>query len=1000
MKPINLKFKGLGSYFGESCIDFGSLDDVFLICGETGSGKTTILDAMMFALYGESSGGERNELLNGHYTKKDGEAYSVFEFELSGRRYRFSRTFTPKARAEGWNEYQNCEYFDRDKQMWQPFFDNPRQKEVNAKAAELLGLTAEQFRQVVILPQGKFERLLTCPTKEKEELLRTLFGAERFTRISERLKKIADDEKKNIECEQIKIDADLSAAKLDSPEAADERAKEYQAELEEMKSAHTSAAAEKKRADDALSAGALLSEKFAELDRTEKALSELKERQPEYDRLAQQTDRLEREKAVLHEADNYRAAKEEHIRRKKASAEAGAALKAAEAGSSAAQKRLQEHKNDERENISRQEENIRLTGLRSVYAAAEPLRNETQNAYDLGMKLRTEYDNTDKKITDLKAAIEAANAKVQETEKNSDSVFNLKNELNDLEAAKKSSSEAGMLRGEREKLSAKANALADEIRLSEELEAHCQAECEKVRKAFIDGISSRLAAELAEGMPCPVCGSTHHPQKHTGAGSASDSDMKSAEGALRQATEKKARLLSEQSAAAQKISELDDRINALEADIPQSYSEEALAKTKAAYDTAYSEREKLPKMREELRLMNNDLSRLEQKYKDISARLTDARENYSSLKAQYKFACEQMDKDIHDTSALEKRISELKKLTDGYAAMSEKLSQEASLCAQRQAAAGIAYENAVVEEKNALEKSLSAKEAADRVLAENSLPSADEFIPDRENISRLPELNERLNKYRTALSETQRKQAELSGELSGKERPDISALKKLRDDADIRCNELDFSIRSTEENIRKLTRLAADCRKRTEELNARREIYAEQKEFADAMSGAKGISFTRYVLGVMLDMVTDEANNMLANMLDGTFRLVRSKEVSGGSKQGLDLMVESALAEHSASYSTAQLSGGEKFLISLVLGVALSTVVQSRFGGISIDAMFIDEGFGSLDPAALSDAVKVIYTIQGSRRKVGIISHVDKLKEEIPCCINVKKDRHGSSLSY
>ena len=96
----------------------------------------------------------------------------------------------------------------------------------------------------------------------------------------------------------------------------------------------------------------------------------------------------------------------------------------------------------------------------------------------------------------------------------------------------------------------------------------------------------------------------------------------------------------------------------------------------------------------------------------------------------------------------------------------------------------------------------------------------------------------------------------------------------------------------------------------------------------------------------------------------------------------------------------AQLSGGEKFLISLVLGVALSTVVQSRFGGISIDAMFIDEGFGSLDPAALADAVKVIYTIQGSRRKVGIISHVDKLKEEIPCCINVKKDRHGSSLSY
>ena len=323
-----------------------------------------------------------------------------------------------------------------------------------------------------------------------------------------------------------------------------------------------------------------------------------------------------------------------------------------------------------------------------------------------------------------------------------------------------------------------------------------------------------------------------------------------------------------------------------------------------------------------------------------------------------------------------------------------------SLCAQKLAAASTSHEAAVSEEKAAVQKLALAKEAAEKVLAENNLPPADEFVPDRENISRLPELNERLKQFVSALSDAAKRQEELSGELSGKERPDIASLKKLRDSADAKCSELDFNIRSTEENIKRLTDLAADCRKRMEALNARREIYARQREFADMMSGAKGISFTRYVLGVMLDMVTDEANNMLANMLDGTFRLVRSKEVGGGSKQGLDLMVESALAEHSASYPTAQLSGGEKFLISLVLGVALSTVVQSRFGGISIDAMFIDEGFGSLDPAALADAVKVIYTIQGSRRKVGIISHVDKLKEEIPCCINVKKDRHGSSLSY
>ena len=137
-------------------------------------------------------------------------------------------------------------------------------------------------------------------------------------------------------------------------------------------------------------------------------------------------------------------------------------------------------------------------------------------------------------------------------------------------------------------------------------------------------------------------------------------------------------------------------------------------------------------------------------------------------------------------------------------------------------------------------------------------------------------MNERLKQFVSALSDAAKRQEELSGELSGKERPDIASLKKLRDSADAKCSELDFNIRSTEENIKRLTDLAADCRKRMEALNARREIYARQREFADMMSGAKGISFTRYVLGVMLDMVTDEANNMLANIPRRSFRAARN----------------------------------------------------------------------------------------------------------------------------
>ncbi len=1000
LKPVNLKFKGLGSYFDECEIDFSALDSVFLISGETGSGKTTILDALTFALYGESSGGERESLRNSHYTKSDGEAYSVFVFELSGKLYRFSRTYTPKARAEGWDISQNCEHFDKASGEWLPFFDNPRKAEVNAKAQELLGLTAQQFRQVIILPQGKFERLLTCPTKEKEELLSTLFGADRYTEISERLKKNADEEKKAIDTAALEIAAALNADGFRSADEADNTVREL-SEKVLIKKKELSAASEKKKKLEKLSrSAAVLADKFSDLDEAEKKLAESTVQKPQFDSLKQRTELLLREKSVLAFTDNYSLALKEYDRRRRESELAKKTLKKAEENKNNAYESEKKHKAGEKENEERREKLIRLKGLEEVYKAAEPLKKETEQALQAGKKLRKERDDAAGRLEELKKALREKNSVCEAAETEAAKALGYLNELKKLEQAAELNRQSEEKEKELKAFSKELDEQEKKLKCAEKKADLCKDEYKSARKAFIDGVSCRLAENLSEGEPCPVCGSTSHPAKSISSGHFSEKEMDAAEKKLKDAENEISRISGRRLYLHDRISETAQTVGALKEKILPHFSKETLEGVKTAYERAAAEQERLPGIRREIKELNSLINGLDRTLTELNNTLTSAREDYSAKNAEYKNITNQMDKDIPDSETLIKKISELSALSEEYDKISAQISENILDAASGLSAAEQAVEKAADEEKTAAQKFSAARESAEKALAGNGLPCADEFVPDKAGIESLPRLQQSCDEFFAELSNRSKSCEKLRSELADKERPDMRAVEKQLDSADKECRTLEYEIRSSEEKADRLKKLSEQCRKQTAALDARRMIYAEQNEFAVLMSGAKGISFTRYVLGVMLDMVTDEANRMLSGMLGGTFRLVRSRDLSGRSKQGLDLMVENTLANNSASYMAAQLSGGEKFLISLVLGVALSAVVQSKFGGISIDAMFIDEGFGSLDPSALSDAVSVIGSISGSRQTVGIISHVEKLREEIPCCISVKKTRMGSSISY
>lgn len=1001
MKPVDLKFKGIGSYFGENEVDFSSLDSIFLICGETGAGKTTILDAMTLALYDESSGGERSELLNSHYRKDDGKAYSIFTFELNGKLYRFSRTYSPRPRAAGYESSQNCEYFDG--KAWIPFFDNPTKDGVNKKAAALLGLSAAQFRQVVILPQGKFEKLLTSSSEEKEAILKTLFGAEKYTKISEVLKVKAYDEKKRLEKERDILNASLTAEGFDSAEAADKAAAEINARLDELKKEYDAALCAKKAADKAAADGAVLLKMFEKLDKSIAEHERLMALKPDNDRLKMRIERLCRENAALADFNAFTAAFDEKKRRENRLEMSEKILEAAEKKLIAAQEAEKSHRDGAAENERIKTEIVRLEELRSVYENAEPMRAAADKAARLENELRSRAEDIGRQMGEMKAETERKSAAAAEIrEKYSKNLIPLYERMKSLEAADKSSRQLAEITLRISKSEKELADISAELEKASEEERQAKIGYEAAKKAFFAGISARMAAELSDGIPCPVCGSVHHPDKCSDlGGTVTETDLDTASEKLSAVSDRKNSLCVSIETVRGKIGELSEKSRELETEIRSAeYSEEIFAKAVSDYKKAAYENDRLEKLNREIQRLSDSCGELERSLAPVSEALEKAKAERIAQSAAYDIAKERMDKNIPSAEALMGRIEKLSCAAAAFDERLKELSERTVECAKAHSAAEGAKITAAEEFADAAERYRLAREKAEDTLLKNALPPADEFAPDMKGIGQLETMKARSDGFEAALKSAESGRKESERDTEGKNRPDTEALRKEAESADEKCRGIDFEIRSSEEKIKKINALAENYRKRDAELSAAEETNSRQVEFAEEMNGARGISFTRYVLGVMLDMVIDEANSILSGMLGGTFRLVRQQKLKANKKQGLDIMVENTLSDNCASYAAAQLSGGEKFIISLTLGVALSTVVQSRFGGISIDAMFIDEGFGSLDPSSLKDAVNMIFGISGTRRTIGIISHVEKLREEIPCCINVHKDRRGSRISY
>ena len=891
MKPLKLELQAFGPYVERQVVDFEKLSEkgMFLIKGSTGSGKTTLFDAITFALYGESTGevylakasgsGKagrigRNDLEDWRCTQApaDMTTYVSFSFESHGHRYVFRRSLVPK-RVNMAALYEAGE-IDEDGNVI-PFFSNPKQNDLNSKAEELIGLTKDQFRQVVFLPQGQFERFLIAPSDDKEVILRKIFGTETWSEYAAAFYESAASRLDGFKEEKKEIDMSLADAGVSSLEELEGLIRTYESEKKKAEEDHEKFEGEKKQAD--LNRDIQLAERFRPLHELEKTRERLEQKKQETDEKRAAYAAAEKAESLRAVFEEHEKAEGEHERRKQALAGSREALPAAEDAEKKAREAMEEH----RENSPVDE----ILNKKAGYEAKKPL-----------------YE----RYGEIEAAYEAASEAQKEAEIEAKKAEQLKDD------AAGSAKEA-------------MTAFSEADRIAREY-----------RESYFEGIYGEIADGLIEGEECPVCGSTVHPAPAA----------KSPESVSREDVDRKEK----------------DRESAKKLWDRKEESKEAAAKEwerrRALLET---EEKRLASAETELEGASENLI---PEIKDAEALLKEI-ERCDTEISGYRDKSKELD---------EKHGAALKKLTE----LRQKIKQDEE---ETQAAAG-----ALEAASAGLEKALSAKGYVDAASAKADLR------PDDERRA----MHQEIVEYETQCRDNAAALEEKRKELEEQTEPDSSAFGERQKEITAEQNEFREKHSVLCSRIEDLSRKKEILEKKSEHyLSGIGEAESDWR-FAKTLRGDSGIGIQRYVLAVMFEQVIGYANEMLASVHGGRYRLCRTDERGSGTKRGLELKVHDNRSPEQDGRSVSMLSGGEKFLVSLALSIGMSTVAQKT--GVQIEALFIDEGFGTLDESSIADAMMVLESVRKSSGMIGIISHVRLLESVITTHIDVVKTEKGSYI--
>ena len=928
MRPLRLTLSAFGPYAAETTLDLEKLGrgGLYLITGDTGAGKTTIFDAITYALYDHSSSGIREgSMLRCKYADDKTPTFVELEFEVHGVRYMVRRNpeyQRPKTRGEGMTTEK------ADATLTYPDDRPPvtKAKDVTAAVQEIIGLDYNQFSQIVLIAQGQFTKLLNASTEERSRIFRKLFRTQRYAQLQERLQAEAAALNQQRTAQNAKLDSLLGGLQFapDDPDAEALRAlcaqtvPETALTLLDALTARQAAALEE--------AGTALQTTEAQLDKVQQQLGAAAQAQ----RLAQQLTARQAELAAARPAlDAARAEADRH-------AGDAAQLDALTAQVTQAQSAL------------------------AAYDALDALCRQQTEARDAARLAAAQAHKRRTQLDSLNAALAAAETELSALADADTRLLALQTRSTQLAQRGEALAKLEQRLAECQHQAKRAHKAQESYRAAAAAQDEARTRQNTLERAFLDAQAGLLAESLTEGTPCPVCGSTHHPARallpHTAPTQAQVE-------AARQAAAAADRQAQTASAAAQ---------SALAA------ANEAKISLRRDAETLLPERFTAPEGTVPLTfaLMTNVLA-------EETAALQTAQADCAAQ-------CRQAEADCHRKAQLE---ADRQNKTRQRPAL-EQAAAEADRSAAAQNASADALEGQIAERRAALPypRRADAQAALDKLEADRSALRTGMDTAQR----RLKQAEQTVAAAEAAVDALTAQQTAAQKELPARSAEELTAqqteLTAARETLRSREKQLSAQLLPNRKTAAQY-RAAAEARQTLE--SRWQWVSALAATAGGTLTSKQKIKLEAYIQMNYLDRILRYANTRLMQMTAGQYELERIGAENQRSQSGLDLGVIDHYNGTRRSVKT--LSGGESFKASLALALGLSDEVQSSAGGIRLDTLFLDEGFGSLDEESLELAIRVLSGLTEGDRLVGIISHVGALKDRIDRQVVVHKARTGGS---
>lgn len=1022
MRPIQLIMTAFGPYKQKEVIDFDDLGEhrIFAISGNTGAGKTTIFDAICYVLYGEASGEERSDTSMLRSQFADDNVYTSVEltFQLKGKRYEIKRQLGHKKQGNKTITGHAVELYEVIDEEKVPAVDRFHVTDVNKKVEDLIGLSKHQFSQIVMLPQGEFRKLLTSETENKEEILRRIFKTDRYKLMRELLdqkrkqwKDVLQEKQKERELYFRNVfklpirDGAILETLVEQEhvnthqvvEALEQETAVYKAEVEQLQVEQDVQTKQLKDAETRFHAAKSVNEKFIDLQQKNEKYNTLQENRTVIEMKETSFKRAEQAKRLLPFEQWHEEAMQNEQKAESLLKQIIAKKENIMNNFELAQEKYEvvKNKESERENVKKLVQ--RLEELQPIIASLAEKQLNLQNAEIQIGKLKESMQNLDRQLEEHTNQKQLMTGELQQLEQALEQYVDKVEELTNMREDAKVLKQAYDVWQEKQKFEKEKEAAYSKMQLA--VNAY-----ENMERRWLSEQAGILALHLHDGESCPVCGSTTHPKKATEQSGAIDEnelnglrDKKNIAEKLHVQLEEKwnfyhhqyeqvieevkkrgyqsEELVETYSALVQKGKQLATEVNTLKAS--EETRKQIAVKIKSVEEKVDALQKQKREVETEQHRIEMDCMQLRTSYEHDKKNIPENLQTVQAWKVQF-------DQAMHELKLME---DEWKKVQEAY----QHWQNENIRIQAEQEGATNQFESAKLKKEETSTRFM-------KELEQSGFTDQSTYKEAKLSDAEMELIQKEIQSYYSFLEVLAKQIEELHVELKDKEYMDITALGEHIKELEINLDIIKEKRQRAQNAVTYISDLHENIRRIDEQIHEEEKAFQELVDLYEVMKGdnESRISFERYILIEYLEQIVQIANERLRKLSNGQFYLKRSERVEKRNRQsGLGLDVYDAYTGQTRDVKT--LSGGEKFNASLCLALGMADVIQAYEGGISIETMFIDEGFGSLDEESLTKAVDTLIDLQKSGRFIGVISHVQELKNAMPAVLEVTKQKDGCS---